>query len=169
MTSFIWTLFITLAAASPALLPSRQSSADYGTVNFFWDEDCTQSAGTKFPENNVVQPGPAGVASMQWVQVTCTSALCTTNPTLFACADANCDQAGTVRVGQCATYSSGVWAFWQRESATGVGTGTGTGGTGTRPPPAPVPAPVNPFPFPLPPTDDTDGQDDGADGTEDGD
>ncbi|KAI7773272.1 hypothetical protein LA080_011366 [Diaporthe eres] len=163
MARFIWTLFIALVAASPALLPTRQSSADYGTVNFFWDEDCTQPAGTEFPENNMVQPGPAGVASMEWVQVTCTSALCTTNPTLFACADANCNQAATVRVGQCATYRTGVWAFWQRESATGAaGAGTGTGGTGTRPAPAPAPVPVNPFPFPFPPTDETDGQGDDA-------
>lgn len=86
----------------------------------------------------------------------------TTDPTLFACADANCNQAGIVRVGQCATYQTGVWAFWQRESATGS---TGPG-TGTRPAPAPAPAPVNPFPFPfIPPADDTDGQ---SDDTQDG-
>lgn len=88
-----------------------------------------------------------------------------TDPTLFACADANCNQAATVQVGQCATYRTGVWAFWQRESATGaVGSGTGT-----RPAPAPAPAPVNPFdPFPfVPPADETDGQDDNDDDVDD--
>ncbi|KAG8157933.1 hypothetical protein KVR01_012205 [Diaporthe batatas] len=149
----IWTLFIALAAASPAALSPRQSP-DYGTVNFFWDTGCTQPAGTEYPANNVVQPGPAGVASMQWVQVTCTSVLCTTSPTLFACADANCNQARIVRVGQCTTYQTGVWAFWQRESATGAG-------TGTQPPPMPPPpppaSPCNPFPF-MPPADEIDGR-----------
>ncbi|KAJ0115547.1 hypothetical protein J7T55_010369 [Diaporthe amygdali] len=152
MLPAFWTIFVSLVAASPALLPSRQTSPDYGTVNFFWDTGCTQPAGTEYPENNVVMPGPAGVASMEWVQVTCVSALCTSNPTLFACADDNCNQAGIVRVGQCATYRTGVWAFWQRESATaGVGTGTGT---------QPAPAPANPFPFPFTPPVDTDGQGD---------
>ncbi|POS72401.1 hypothetical protein DHEL01_v209206 [Diaporthe helianthi] len=158
----IWTLFIALSAASPASL-SRRQSPDYGTVNFFWDTDCKQPAGTEFPPNRVVQPGPPGVASMQWVQVTCTSVLCTTSPTLFACADDNCDQAGIVRVGQCATYQTGIWAFWQRESATGTGAAA--------PPPAPLPAPlpapvpVNPFdPFPfVPPAENIDGQDGGDD------
>ena len=81
------------------------------------------------------------------------------DPTLFACADANCNQAAIVRVGQCATYRTGVWAFWQRESATGVT------GAGTQPAPAPAPAPVNPFdPFPfVPPADETDGKDDDDD------
>lgn len=113
---------------------------------------------------------------MQWVQITCTSVLCTTStgrllparkgtsansdgpdPTLFACADANCNQARTVRVGQCATYSTGVWAFWQRESTTaGVG-------TGTWPAPAPAPAPVNPFIPPLGGSDDQDASDGAGD------
>ncbi|KKY32185.1 hypothetical protein UCDDA912_g07861 [Diaporthe ampelina] len=177
MTPTLWTFFIALVAASPALLPARQSSADYGTVNFFWDTDCTEPAGTEYPENNVVQPGPAGVASMEWVQVTCTSVLCTTNPTLFACADANCNAAGIVRVGECATYQSGVWAFWQRESATGEDeTGTSTDGTGTQPAPSPapapapapvpVPAPADPFPFPFPPTGETEDQNDDANDVE---
>ena len=57
----------------------RRHQTNLSSSLSFWDDDCTQPAATEYPENNVVQPGPPGVASMQWVQITCTSALCTTS------------------------------------------------------------------------------------------
>ncbi|KAK0510605.1 hypothetical protein JMJ35_007037 [Cladonia borealis] len=107
--------YSTIIMAAAAFFMAGTSVANSAQVNLrrfsYYDTECQDYAGHEYPGSGTVTGGPAGSQAIIWVDAG-GDYCCNVGDWLRACKNSECNAYDDVSIGQCKSFTNGVWAEW---------------------------------------------------------